>query len=113
MRKRLLVAAVIDRPLGSAYPRFPDMIYPVNYGYVPGVLGGDGQEQDVYILGPDIPLSIFTGERIAVVRRRNDLEEKWVLVHPGVRLTPAEIAKEIAFQEQYFDSEIIMEDADE
>ena len=112
MGKRRLVTAVIDRPLGSAHPRFPDTIYPVNYGYVPGVLGGDGQEQDVYVLGLDIPLSVFCGERIAVIRRQDDAEEKWVLVSPGVTLSAAEIAAAVEFQERYFDSEIILDESD-
>ncbi len=47
------VHCVTDRPLGSAHPRYPEMIYPVNYGYVPGVMAGDNAEQDVYILGPN------------------------------------------------------------
>ena len=41
------VHCVTDRPLGSAHPRYPEMIYPVNYGYVPGVMAGDNAEQDV------------------------------------------------------------------
>lgn len=32
-----LLTVRIDRPLGSVHPDDPDMIYPVNYGYVPGV----------------------------------------------------------------------------
>ena len=27
---------VIDRPRGSAHPRYPEMIYPVDYGYLKG-----------------------------------------------------------------------------
>ena len=39
---------VIDRPRGSAHPRYPDMIYPLDYGYIPGTVGGDGAEVDVF-----------------------------------------------------------------
>lgn len=39
---------VIDRPKGSAHPRYPALIYPLDYGYLPGVSGGDGHEQDVW-----------------------------------------------------------------
>ena len=38
------VTVVVDRPLGSAHPVYPELIYPVNYGYVPGVPAGDGEE---------------------------------------------------------------------
>ena len=40
---------VIDRPRGSAHPRYPDMIYPLDYGYIPGTVGGDGAEVDLFI----------------------------------------------------------------
>lgn len=40
---------VIDRSRGSAHPRYPDMIYPLDYGYIPGTIGGDGSEVDVFI----------------------------------------------------------------
>jgi inorganic pyrophosphatase len=40
---------VIDRPRGSAHPRYSGWIYPVDYGYVPGHVGGDGHEVDVFV----------------------------------------------------------------
>ena len=55
------VEITVDRPLGSTHPKNPDMVYPVNYGYLPGVYGGDGEEQDVYILGVETPLKEFDG----------------------------------------------------
>jgi inorganic pyrophosphatase len=39
---------VIGRPKGSAHPRYPDLIYPVDYGFIPGTVGGDGAEIDVF-----------------------------------------------------------------
>ena len=39
----------IDRPRGSAHPRYPDMIYPLDYGYIPSTVGGDGAEVDVFV----------------------------------------------------------------
>ena len=51
-----MVTVKIDRPLGSAHPDYPDMIYPVNYGYVEGIIAPDGEEQDAYVLGVDEPL---------------------------------------------------------
>jgi len=39
---------VIDRPKGSAHPRFPAIIYPLDYGYLKGTTGGDGNEIDVW-----------------------------------------------------------------
>ena len=71
-----IVSGTVDRPLGSAHPRHPDMIYPINYGYVDGVIAGDGAEQDVYIFGPLAPIRTFTGKVIAVLHRLNDCEDK-------------------------------------
>ena len=42
------VTVRIDRPVGSVHPKHPEVIYPINYGYIPGVIGGDGEELDVY-----------------------------------------------------------------
>jgi inorganic pyrophosphatase len=39
---------VIDRPKGTAHPRFPDMIYPVDYGYLDGTTMVDGGGIDVW-----------------------------------------------------------------
>ena len=39
---------VIDRPRGTAHPRYPQMIYPVDYGYLQGTSSGDGQGIDVW-----------------------------------------------------------------
>ncbi len=40
---------VIDRPRGATHPRFPDLRYPLDYGYLDGTLGGDGQGIDVWV----------------------------------------------------------------
>ncbi|MYA76154.1 MAG: inorganic pyrophosphatase, partial [Gemmatimonadetes bacterium] len=40
-----IVDIEIDRPMGSRHPEH-DLIYPVNFGLVPGVLGLDGEELD-------------------------------------------------------------------
>lgn len=39
---------VIDRPKGTAHPRYPDFVYPYDYGYLEGTSGGDGNEIDVW-----------------------------------------------------------------
>ena len=97
------VHVVVDRPIGYLHE---DTVYPINYGYLPGVMGGDGEEQDAYILGVDKPLTTFTGRRIAIIHRRDDVETKWVLAPEGMSFTAAEIMAAVRFQEQYFDSYI-------
>lgn len=102
------VRVKMDRLLGSRHPKHPDIVYSVNYGYVPGVIGGDGEERDAYVLGVDVPLENFTGQCIAIIHRRDDCEDKWVVVPEGVTMTADEIRHAVHFQEQYFDSVIEM-----
>ena len=40
---------VIDRPQGEAHPRYPDLIYPFDYGYIEGTLAADGDGIDVWL----------------------------------------------------------------
>lgn len=103
------VKVTIDRPLGSFHPEHPDMFFPINYGYVEGIIAPDGEEQDVYILGVDKPLREFTGRVIAVIHRLDDVEDKWVAAPEGVTFSKEEIIEQVRFQEQYFKSEIITE----
>ncbi len=39
---------VIDRPKGSLHPRFPELVYPLDYGYLAGTTGSDGEGIDVW-----------------------------------------------------------------
>ena len=40
---------VIDRPKGSVHPRFTDIVYQLNYGYLDGVNSTDGEGLDVWL----------------------------------------------------------------
>jgi len=104
----MTVKVTIDRPLGSRHPNHPDILYPVNYGYVEGVMALDGEEQDAYVLGVGHPVRTFTGQIVAVIRRHDDVEEKWVVAPPGQHFTREEIMEQVRFQEQFFDTEIRM-----
>ena len=103
------VKITVDRPIGSAHPEYPDMIYPVNYGYVEGIIAPGGEEQDAYILGVYIPVSSFEGRIIAIIHRKNDVEDKWVVAPDNASFTKEEIKTLTYFQEKYFDIEIITE----
>lgn len=102
------VRVIVDRPLGSCHPRHKDIIYTVNYGYIPGTIAPDGEEQDAYILGVSEPITEFVGRVIAIIHRFDDVEEKWVVAPEGVNFTSDEIMSFVAFQEKYFHSEIRM-----
>ena len=94
---------IIDRPLGSYHPTHKDICYTVNYGYIPVTIAGDLEEQDAYILGVDIPLQEFEGEVIAIIHRKDDIEDKWVVIPTGTKLSEKQIQELVHFQEQYFD----------
>lgn len=96
----------IDRPLGSAHPTYRDMIYPVNYGYIPNTVSGDGEEIDVYLLGVDRAVDSYTAQVIALIHRKEDTEQKLIAVPPGMQLSTEEIREAVSFQEQYFQSVI-------
>ena len=100
------IDVIIDRPIGTTHPKYKDMIYLVNYGYIDGFYGGDNEYQDVYILGEDKPLNNYRGKVIAIVRRLNDNEDKLVVYSYGY-LSSNEIEEAINFQEKYFKHEII------
>ena len=103
-----IVKVIVDRPLGSVHPKHKDIIYHVNYGYIPGTIAADGEEQDAYVLGVDEPITEFIGKVIAIIHRLNDIEDKWIVVPENKSLSKEEIANSVAFQEKFFDIEIVM-----
>ena len=101
------VTVTIDRPVGFHHvTKGVHLHYTVNYGFLPGVTGGDGEAQDVYVLGVTEPLRTFTGSVIGVVRRRDDNEDKLVAAPEGMTFSAKQIAQAIHFVEKYFDSTI-------
>ncbi len=103
-----IVKVIVDRPLGTFHPKHKDIYYSVNYGYIPGVIALDGEEQDAYILGVNQPVKEFIGKVIAIIHRFDDVEEKWVVAPAHTSFTKDEIIRQVNFQEQYFRTEIKM-----
>lgn len=98
------VHIVVDRPVGY---RHGNLVYPVNYGYIPGLIAGDGEEQDAYILGITEPVAEFDGQVVAAILRNNDCEDKLVVAPMGSQYHQGQIAEAVHFQEQYFDTRIL------
>ena len=93
----------IDRPIGYVHKKpGKTLVYPINYGYIPGVLGGDGEELDVYLLGVDEPVEEFEGRIIGIVYRQNDVEDKLIMAPAGAVFDKETIEKQIDFQEKYY-----------
>lgn len=98
-----MVHVSVDRPIGY---RHGSILYPINYGYIPGIPAGDGEWQDAYILGVRDPITEFDGEVIAAIRRQNDCEDKLVVAPAGMRFHQGQILEAVRFQEQYFISTV-------
>ena len=97
----------IDRPIGYVHRKGEKtLVYPINYGYIPEVLGGDGEELDVYLLGVDTPVSSYTGQIIGIAYRADDVEDKLVMASEGTTFTAEEIARAIYFQEKYYQTTV-------
>lgn len=101
-----IVEVTIDRPLGSKHPKY-DYLYPVNYGYINGVLAPDGEYVDAYILGINKPLGKFKGKCIAVIHRIEDDDDKLIVVPESQNFSDDEIKKITEFQEKYFSSNMV------
>lgn len=100
----------IDRPMGYIHKSGEySTEYPINYGYIPDVYSSDGEELDVYLLGIDNPISEITARIIGIVHRHNDIEDKLVAAPENLRFSKKEIEEAVHFQEQYFETEIQIE----
>ena len=100
------ISIQIDRPFGSKHPKH-GFIYPVNYGFVPNTVSGDGEELDAYLLGVFEPVEEYKGKCIAIVHRTNDDDDKLVVVPEGKDYSDDAINALVEFQEQYFEHIII------
>ena len=99
----------IDRPFGTKHPKH-GFIYPVNYGYVPNTISGDGEELDAYLLGVFEPVEEYEGECIAIIHRTNDNDDKLVVAPVGKYYSNDAINALTEFQEQYFEHIIIRDE---
>ncbi|MBO5305524.1 MAG: methyltransferase domain-containing protein [Clostridia bacterium] len=97
----------IDRPVGYEHHKGDKtLIYPINYGFIPDVLGGDGEELDVYLLGVGEPLEKATCRVIGIAHRENDVEDKLIAAPVGQSFTADEMREAIDFQEKYYHTSI-------
>ena len=109
MNKKFLgetVKVKMDRPLGTKHHKH-GFVYPINYGYIPNTVSGDGEELDAYVLGEHEPLQEFEGKCIAIIHRLNDDDDKLVVMAAGRNYTDDQIRALTEFQEKYFESIII------
>ena len=91
----------IDRKIGSSHPKH-GFIFPLNYGFIPNTISGDGEELDAYVLGVFQPVNEFEGKVIAVIHRTNDDDDKLVVCPEDKNYTDEQIEALTEFQEQWF-----------
>ena len=97
----------IDHPVGYVHHKCEKtLVYPINYGYIPNVLGGDGEELDVYLLGVKEPIERATCRVIGIAHRENDVEDKLIAAPLGMNFTADEMREAIEFQEKYYHTSI-------
>jgi inorganic pyrophosphatase len=68
---------ILDRPQGTAHPRYPDLIYTLNYGYLENTSAGDGDGIDVWI-GSEVDKTL-TGILCTFDRLKRDAEIKLLI----------------------------------
>ena len=101
-----IIDVKIDRAFGTMHPKHGFM-YPLNYGYIPNTISGDGEELDCYVLGVFEPIKEFKGKCIAIIHRTNDNDDKLVVVPENKNYSDDAINALVEFQEQYFEHIII------
>ena len=100
------VKVVMDRPMGSKHPKW-NFIYPINYGYVPNTISGDGEELDAYIVGIFEPVEEYEGKCIAAIHRLDNDDDKLVIAPEEKIYIKQQIEALVEFQERFFEHEII------
>ena len=101
------VTIEIDRPVGCVHVKGEKtLVYPINYGFIPDILGGDGEELDVFLLGVDHPVERYTGRIIGIVYRADDVEDKLIMAPDGMVFSVDEMTAAVHFQEKYYDSHV-------
>lgn len=103
------VTVMMDRPLGSKHPKH-GFVYPLNYGYIPDTVAGDGEEVDAYVIGEFEPLDRFEGYFVGIIHRQDDVEDKLVVCRYRYRYNESQIEALVEFQERFFQSTIEMSD---
>ena len=101
------VTIYIDRPIGTKHPKFPNIIYSVNYGFIKEITALDDEYQDAYLLGVNEPVETYIGVVYAIIIREDDIEDKLVIVPKNKEFTIDEIDKLVNFQEKHFKYKII------
>ncbi len=103
------VTVIVDHPYGSFHPHLPDVLYPLNAGYLKESMA-EGELIDAYVYGISQPAEECTGIAIAAVYRKDDSRLRLIVAPAGVSPSHDEIIAACAFEEQYYDTRFIFAD---
>ena len=92
---------IIDHPKGKAHQRYPDLIFPLDYGYLEGTTGGDGD-------GIDIWLGTAGHRELTAIACTVDMKKKDAEIKLIIGCTETEIATIEDFHNGYYMSAIII-----
>ncbi|RPJ25497.1 MAG: inorganic pyrophosphatase [Chloroflexi bacterium] len=70
---------VIDRPKGSSHPRYPAVVYPLDYGYLENTTASDGSGIDVWLGSLNPTDKILTGILCTFDTLKRDAEMKLLI----------------------------------
>ena len=93
---------IVDRPQGSPHPRYPVLLYPLDYGYLEGTRSSDGEGIDVWI--GSLPQRTVTGIICTVDLHNRDSELKLLL-----GCTPSESTQALSMHNSSAQAGILIE----
>ena len=99
---------IVDRPHGSRHPRYPDFVYPLDYGYLENTQAGDGGGIDVWV--GSLPHKSVTAIVCTVDLLKHDTEVKILL---GCTPQEAQTVLTTHNDEMDFQSAILVERTDD
>ncbi|MBK9927230.1 MAG: inorganic pyrophosphatase [Anaerolineales bacterium] len=69
--------AIIDRPKGTPHPRYPQLIYPLDYGYLENTTASDGDGIDIWM--GSLQTKTLTGILCTFDKMKRDAEIKLLI----------------------------------
>ena len=105
------VHVTVELPYGSYHPLYPDEEVTANKGSVEESIG-EGDCLSAYVVGVEEPLDSFTGTVIGIIYRRN-ADGYALIVAKDNHLSKEDVIRSIAFEEQYYDTQILWADEEE
>ncbi|OGO00352.1 MAG: inorganic pyrophosphatase, partial [Chloroflexi bacterium RBG_13_52_12] len=92
---------VIDRPKGKPHPGYPDLIFPLDYGYLEGTIAMDGA-------GIDVWRGTAGHQQLTAIGCTVDMKKKDVEIKLIIDCTDEEIAIIEKFHNSFYMSAIII-----